>query len=204
MIQNPSKTFADGSNTTADKRLYLIAGANGSGKSTIVRELLGVESLQFVNPDDIARCLCPARPENAKVAAGKDALRRIALLLSQGASFAVETTLSGMVHVKTLRRARDLGYETTLIYVFVDSPEVCIARIAARVKRGGHFIPDSDVRRRYVRSKRNFLDVYAPLADRWTLFYNGSSQADIVARKDFDGRTTVFSESLYKLFLEGL
>jgi predicted ABC-type ATPase len=184
------------------KRLYLVAGANGSGKSTIARELLPAEGVPYVNPDDIARELCPAAPKTARVAAGREAFRRIGAFLDAGASFAVETTLSGLSHVRTLRRARERGYETTLIYIFVSSPESCIARIAARVKRGGHFIPDADVRRRYARSKRNFLEIYAPLSDRWPLLYNGSSQMDMVARKDSDGAVSVFSEPLHALFKE--
>ena len=197
-------TDANGVTSAPRKRLYLIAGANGSGKSTIARVLLPTEGVRFVNPDDIARELNHDAPEHAKVAAGKEALRRIDAFFADGESFAIETTLSGIVHVKTLRRAKELGYETTLIYVFVDSAEICIARIAARVRNGGHYIPDADVRRRYGRSKRNFMNVYAPLADQWTLIYNGSAQADMVARKDADGHTTIFSESLYNLFEEGL
>ena len=190
-------------NESNRKRLYLIAGANGSGKSTIARELLPAEGVAYVNPDDIARELCPAAPETARVAAGRETFRRIGAFLKAGASFAVETTLSGLAHVRTLCQARKLGYETTLIYIFVDSPEVCIARIAARVRHGGHFIPDSDVRRRYVRSKRNFWGVYAPLADQWTLFYNGDAQTHMVARKSADGSISVFSEPLHSLFKEG-
>ena len=184
------------------KRLYFVAGANGSGKSTIARELLPAEGVSYVNPDDIARELCPDAPGTARVAAGKEALHRIRSFLDAGASFAVETTLSGVAHVRTLRRARELGDETTLIYIFVDSAEVCIARIAARVRSGGHSIPDADVRRRYARSKRNFLGVYSPLADQWTLFYNGDAQTHLVARKSADGSTAVFSEPLLALFKE--
>jgi len=197
-------TDAKGVTSAPRKRLYLIAGANGSGKSTIARVLLPTEGVRFVNPDDIARELNPDAPEHAKIAAGREALHRIDEFFDDGESFAIETTLSGIVHVKTLRRAKELGYGTTLIYVFVDSAEICIARIAARVRNGGHYIPDADVRRRYGRSKRNFLNVYAPLVDQWTLIYNGSAQADMVARKDAYEHTTIFSESLYDLFKEGL
>lgn len=186
------------------KRLYLIAGANGSGKSTVAKVFLPAEGVEFVNPDDIAKELSPGAPEKARVAAGKESLRRIGSLLSTGTSVAIETTLSGIVHVKTLKRAKELGYETTIIYVFVSSPSVCIARIASRVMLGGHYIPDEDVRRRYLRSKRNFMNIYAPLADQWSLFYNGSSQTDIVARKSRDDNVVVFSQSLYEIFKEGL
>lgn len=185
-------------------KLYILAGANGSGKSTISKVFLPSEGLVYINPDDIARELNPGSPESAKIEAGKETLRKIEELLSRGASLAIESTLSGAAYVKMLQRAKERGYETSIIYTFVDSPEVCIARIAARVKRGGHYIPDEDVRRRYLRSKRNFLDMYAPIVDYWTLLYNGDAQVVMVARKDNGYGTAIFSESLFKLFKEGL
>jgi len=182
------------------KRLYIIAGANGSGKSTIARVLLPMEGIVYVNPDDIARELNPHDLLAVRLAAGREALRRIDALLDRGESFAVESTLSGNAYAAMLERARAFGYETMIIYVFVDSAEVCIARIATRVKNGGHPVPDEDVRRRYLRSKRNFLNTYAPLADHWTLFYNGGSEFALVAHGN--GKTTVLSQERYDAFKE--
>ena len=183
---------------------YIIAGANGSGKSTISKVFLPAEGVVYVNPDDIARELCPQSPESARIAAGREALRQVSDFLDRGVSFAVESTLSGSAYVKSIRRAKKLGYKTSIIYTFVDSPDVCIARIAARVRKGGHYIPDADVRRRYTRSKRNFCNLYAPVADYWTLLYNGDAQIVMVARKDNGYGTAVFSDSLLQLFKEGL
>lgn len=187
-----------------EARLYIIAGANGSGKSTISKVFLPVEGVVYVNPDDIARELCPQKPEAARIAAGREALRQIADFLGRGVSFAVESTLSGSAYVKALCRAKELGYKTAIIYTFVDTPDVCIARIAARVRKGGHYIPDADVRRRYTRSKKNFWNLYAPIVDYWTLLYNGDAQVVMTARKDNGYGTTVFSDSLFQLFKEGL
>jgi len=183
------------------KRLYIIAGANGSGKSTIAKVLLPTEGIVYVNPDDIARELNPHDLLAVRLAAGREALRRIDALLDRGESFAIESTLSGNAYVAMFERARAFGYETTIVYTFVDSAEVCIARISTRVKNGGHPVPDADVRRRYLRSKKNFLNTYAPLADHWMLFYNGGSEFTLVAHGN--GKTTVLSQERYDAFKEG-
>ena len=186
-----------------EKTLYILAGANGSGKSTISKVLLPAEGVSYINPDDIAKDMLPQRPESAKVAAGRETLRRVSDCIERGVSFAIESTLSGTAYVKILRRAGELGYKTSIIYTFVDSAEVCLARIAARVRRGGHDVPADDVRRRYARSKRNFWNVYAGIADYWTLLYNGDAQVVMVARKNNDG-IAIFSEMLLNRFKEGL
>ena len=87
-----------------------------------------------------------------------------------------------------------------LAYVYVDSSDVCIARIAARVKNGGHPVPDADVRRRYTRSKRNFLDVYAPRVDHWMLYYNGGADLTLVAHGN--GEVIVLSQERFDAFKE--
>lgn len=184
------------------KNLYILAGANGSGKSTISSVFLPTEGVVYVNPDDIARELNPADPVSMRIEAGKEALRRIDSLLDRGESFAVESTLSGVAHVRLLKQAKTLGYSVTIAYVFVDSPEVCVARIAARVKNGGHFVPEEDVRRRYRRSRENFVNVYAGLADHWMLYYNGG--ADLILAAHGNGATNVVSQKWYDMFMEGL
>lgn len=184
------------------RRLYILAGANGSGKSTFSKVLLPVEGIVYVNPDDIAKSLNPADPASVQIEAGKATLREIDGLMGRGESFAIESTLSGQMYVKVLERAKLLGYETTIAYVFVDSPEVCIERIAARVKNGGHFVPDEDVRRRYVRSKENFLNVYAGIPDHWMLYYNGGTDFVLVAHGN--GTVNIVAQERYDAFLEGV
>lgn len=180
------------------KQMFVLAGANGSGKSTIAKVLLPTVGIVHVNPDDIARELNPLDFASVKIAAGRETLRRVDELMTRGASFAIETTLSGLAYVKMIERARQLDYEIILAYVYVDSSDVCIARIASRVKNGGHSVPDADVRRRYVRSKRNFLGIYAPLADHWTLYYNGGSDITLVAHGN--GALSVLSQERFDAF----
>lgn len=184
------------------KRLYILAGANGSGKSTISKVLLPSEDIVYVNPDDIAKELNPTDPVAVRIEAGRVALGKINALLESGDSFAIESTLSGNAYVKMLERAKIAGYETFIAYVFVDSPEVCIARIAARVKNGGHYVPDEDVRRRYQRSKENFIHLYAPLVDHWMVYYNGGTDGILVAHGN--GEINVVLKERYESFMEGI
>lgn len=181
-----------------EKKLYILAGANGSGKSTISRVLLPTESLVYVNPDDIARELNPSDPTAAKVEAGKATLRRIDEYFAAGTSFAIESTLSGNVYLKVLARAKELGYMTVILYTFIDNPEACIARIAVRVQAGGHYVPDEDVRRRFYRSKRNFWLRYKDHVDTWIIFYNGGPESVLVAYGS--GDLHVVSEKHFELF----
>ena len=89
------------------------------------------------------------------IAAGRDVLKRTADYLSRGLSFAVETTLSSHGRVDLIRKAKSRGYEIHLLFIGLESSERCITHIRNRAARGGHFIPDADVRRRYVRSVAN-------------------------------------------------
>lgn len=184
------------------KRLYILAGANGSGKSTIAKVLLPTEGIVYVNPDDIAAELNPLNPPAARIRAGRETLRRIEELMVEGASFAIESTLSGTGYVELLKRAKTLGYEITIAYVFVDTADFCLERIRVRVQNGGHDVPADDVRRRYGRSKANFVSVYAPLADHWMLYYNGGNDLLLVAHGNGSSRVVV--QERYDSFMEGI
>ena len=130
----------------------VIAGPNGSGKSTLTRFLEFEGRDRLLDPDAIARSLNPLNPSAAAIAAGREILRRTADYLNRGVSFALETTLSSRGRVGLLRKAKSRGYKVHLLFIGLDSPERCITRVRSRAEQGGHFIPDADVRRRYIRS----------------------------------------------------
>ncbi len=186
-----------------DKILYIIAGANGCGKSTLASELLPSENLKFLNADDIAKEICPENIESVKIKAGKIVLERLEILLNNGSSFAIETTLAGKNHIKTIQKAKKSGYYVVLIYSYLDNPVLCENRIKIRVLNGGHDIPQEDIIRRFYRSKENFWNLYKDLADEWNLFYNGSSEYILVAQSD-KSEVEIFSENLYNEFMKDL
>lgn len=98
------------------KTLYILAGSNGSGKSTIAKELLPAENISYVNADDIARELCPEDMQKVRIQAGKEVRFRIAELVRGGKSFALESTLSGARHLKTISLAKQNGYKDHLYF----------------------------------------------------------------------------------------
>ena len=186
------------------KTLYILAGANGSGKSTIASELLPTENIVYVNADDIARELCPADMGAVRIQAGKELHARMDKLFSAGQSFALESTLSGVGHIKTIEKAHRLGYQVVIIYTFVDNPDVCVTRIQTRVKNGGHPVPAEDVVRRFTRSKQNFWNTYKGLADFWVLYYNGTGNVIPVAEQEKGNPIEILAENLYTMFTRNL
>lgn len=191
------------SSKVSKKILFILAGANGSGKSTLASELLPEEKLEFLNADDIAKQLCPNNIEKIRITAGRELLKKLELLFGQNESFAIETTLAGNNHIKTIQKAKELNYRIVLIYSFVENPEICINRIKVRVLNGGHDIPEADVIRRFYRSKNNFWNKYKDLVDEWNLFYNGLSDYILVAKSSFQD-LEILNEALYNEFIEGI
>jgi predicted ABC-type ATPase len=157
--------------------LTVIAGPNGSGKSSFTRKLDFRDDL--LNPDEVAAQLCPAAPQNAAIQAGREILKRTAAYLKAGTSFGIETTLAGEGPLKTIRMAKERGYFVRLIFIALDSADRNIDRVSERVCRGGHDVPDEDVRRRYERSLANAPEAIH-LADEAKVYDNSGTDAQKV------------------------
>lgn len=167
-------------------QVIVIGGPNGAGKSTIARDVLeGTLGItEFVNADTIAAGLSGFDPERAAFAAGRIMLSRLHELAAAGESFAFESTLASRSFAPWLRDLADRGYGVRLIYVWLGTPELALARVQARVKRGGHDIPEAVVRRRYSRSARNLLNMYLPIASTtgtWRVYDNSREALRLVA-----------------------
>ena len=161
-----------------DLKVIIIAGPNGAGKTTFAREFLprDAECPVFVNADLIAAGLSPFAPDAAAVRAARLMLMEMARHFAARESFAFETTLAGRGHLQHIRAWQAAGYRIKLIFLRLDSPETAIARVAQRVRQGGHSVPDDTVRRRFAAGRRNFERLYAPLVDAWALYDNSGPQ----------------------------
>lgn len=159
-------------------RAVVLAGINGAGKTTASREILTnvLRIPTFVNADAIARGLNGLNPEAEAVRAGRIMLQQLDELAAARADFAFETTLAARTYAGWLSGLRVTGYEVYLYYYWLDSPELAIGRVAARVRSGGHFVPDETVRQRYARSVRNFFELYRPVSDWWEVYDNSHGQ----------------------------
>ena len=154
-------------------QIILIAGPNGAGKSTTAPVLVP-PGTEFINADDIATNLRANATEsrNPDVLAGRLLLQRMDELEAQHANIAVETTLASRSLAPRIARLREKGYLFSLFYIWLPAPELCIARVASRVRRGGHSIPEDVIRRRYQSVLRNFFQLYLSLADSWEMVQN--------------------------------
>lgn len=150
------------------KTYTIIAGVNGSGKSSLTG-VLRRETNDLGVVIDVDR-LAAANGGN-NILAGRLAVSRIRECLSRGVCFTQETTLSGALTARTARQARDLGYVVRMYYVGLDSAEESLLRIANRVRKGGHDIPEEDVRRRFA-GRVQSLAAVLPYCDEVTFFDN--------------------------------
>lgn len=181
------------------KTLYIISGCNGAGKTTasytVLPEILGCK--EFVNADEIAHGLSPFNPTSVAIEAGRLMLRRIEDLLTANKSFSLETTLATRSYAGLVRRAQQQEYRVRLLYFWLSSPELAKKRVAERVAKGGHDIPVSVIKRRYVAGINNLFKLFMPIVDYWAIFDNSLTPRVTVATGGRGIATEIFNEESF-------
>lgn len=186
------------------KNLYIISGCNGAGKTTasytVLPEVLHCK--EFVNADEIARGLSPFNPESVAIEAGRLMLQRIEDLLAKDETFSIETTLATKSYINLVRRAQAKGYIVRLLFFWLNSPELALQRVAERVLKGGHNIPEPIVRRRYVAGISNLFRLFMREVDSWEIYDNSVYPAIQIAKGGKDDETSIIVESTYNLIAD--
>lgn len=158
--------------------IYIIAGPNGAGKTTFAKEFLPNEAAcpVFVNADLIAAGLAPFRPETVAIKAGRLMLEQIAEHVARNESFAFETTLSGLGYSRHIPIWQAQGYRVKLVFLSLPSADLAVARVALRVREGGHHVPEDVVRRRFGAGLNNLRRIYRDLSDEWVVYDNSAGE----------------------------
>jgi predicted ABC-type ATPase len=183
--------------------IYIIAGPNGAGKTAFAEEFLPhyAECRTFVNADTIARGLAAFSPDGAALKAGRLLLEQIAAYAAKRIDFAFETTLSGAAYLSRLKNLKKEGYRIHLFFLWIPDVKLSLARVANRVKMGGHDISEKVVRRRFHKGIKNFFKLYKPILDSWMLFDNSRSIHHPIA-KEKDNKLEIFDQKLYEQILK--
>jgi len=160
--------------------IYVLAGTNGAGKSSIAGAMFRHKGADYFNPDEAAQRILAANPalarEQANGAAWNEGRRLLERAIDERRSFAFETTLGGRTIAALLERAFAAGIEVRVWYVGLSSPELHIARVRSRVAKGGHDIPEAKIRERFVSSRWNLIRLLPNLTE--TVVYDNSEEAD--------------------------
>jgi len=183
------------------KQLYIIAGCNGAGKTTasftILPEILGCK--EFINADEIAKGLSPFQPESVAVQAGRIMLTRMDELLQKGETFAFETTLATKSYKQKIEWAQANDYEVTLLFFWLDSPNIAKKRVAQRVAEGGHNIPLETIERRYYNGIANLFTIYIDMVDICYIFDNSEGRKELIAQKERHKDIVIYNNDKFNL-----
>ena len=183
------------------KQLYIIAGCNGAGKTTasftILPEVLDCK--EFINADEIAKGLSPFQPENVAMQAGRIMLARMDELLQKGETFAFETTLATKSYKQKIEWAQANGYEVTLLFFWLDSPNMAKKRVAQRVAEGGHSIPSETIERRYHNGIVNLFAIYIDMVDICYIFDNSEGRKELIAQKEKHKGIIIYNNDKFNL-----
>jgi predicted ABC-type ATPase len=179
--------------------LYIISGCNGAGKTTASYAMFPeiLDCKEFINADEIAKGLSPFQPETVAIEAGRLMLIRMNEMLALQEDFAIETTLATKSYANFIRRAQEVGYFVTLIYFWLDSPELAVRRVEQRVRFGGHHVPEDVVRRRYYAGMRNLFSMFIPISDYWILIDNSIDPFRMIAEGERTQVTEIQDDELF-------
>ncbi|MGV0106673.1 Zeta toxin family protein [Nostoc sp. DSM 114160] len=179
--------------------LYIIGGANGSGKTTVSMSLLPnfLDCFEYVNADAIAAGLSPLNPDSMAMEAGRLMIMRLRTLSNSGSDFAFETTLAARSFAPFIIDCRAKGYTINLIYFWLQSVDLAVERVAARVASGGHSIPEDVIRRRYQQGRINLISLYLPLCDRWIIYDNSNNDTRLVAEYRRGQQLVVYENAIW-------
>ncbi|HET7115185.1 MAG TPA: zeta toxin family protein [Hanamia sp.] len=158
------------------------------------------KTIEFVNADEIARGLSPLNVESVAFQAGRIMLERLEHFIKTKQSFAFETTLSGLAYLNFIRLAKLSGFDITFFFVWLISFHLAKSRVAARVRKGGHHIPDNIIERRYRKGIKNFSK-YAQEADSWYLYDNSGAEYLLIA-KCIAGEKEIFNFDVFNKISE--
>ncbi|MDE1997718.1 MAG: zeta toxin family protein [Burkholderiales bacterium] len=160
-------------------RLFVLAGTNGAGKSSIGGATIRARGGHYFNPDEAAARIRAEQPHlsptQANSAAWHEGKRLLQRAIVEGLDYNFETTLGGRSFAKLLKDAAEAGFEVRIWYVGLASPELHLARIKARVQHGGHDIPEADVRRRFDQSRLQLIELLPYLTE--LRVYDNSAEA---------------------------
>ena len=183
------------------KQLYIIAGCNGAGKTTasftILPEVLDCK--EFINADEIAKGLSPFQPESVAMQAGRIMLARMDELLQKGETFAFETTLATKSYKQKIEWAQANGYEVTLLFFWLDSPNMAKKRVTQRVAEGGHSIPSETIERRYHNGITNLFAIYIDMVDICYIFDNSEGRKELIAQKERHKDIIIYNNDKFNL-----
>ncbi|GGG65456.1 zeta toxin family protein [Epilithonimonas arachidiradicis] len=182
-----------------EQNLYIISGCNGAGKTTasftILPEILDCK--EFVNADEIAKGLSPFQPEKVALESGRIMLNRIDELFSQNENFAFETTLATKIYKQKIIKAKEQGYNTTLLFFWLKNPELAIERVKIRVKEGGHYIPEDVIKRRYYNGIFNLFNIYLSIVNQTLIFDNSEGKHILIAEKNSETEINIYNQEKF-------
>ena len=129
-------------------------------------------------------------------------IERIRALARAGESFVFETTCAGRGYARLLQDCRSVGYRLTLVFLWLPSPAAALARVAQRVREGGHGVPDDVVIRRYVAGLRNMRRLYLPLVDAGLVYDNSGAGRVLIAERSSDAPLVVHEPGRWAMIEE--